>query len=146
MAEKDLWATMRKYVSRYGHFYRIENLTGRGTPDVTYCVARVEGWIELKQLPAWPKREDTVVDVPHYTPHQRLWARQRLSAGGRVYVLLEVVRPVPTYLLLGGEYARLHLAVDATQAALRRAALVTGVGAFPTNPLLHELTRPDPRF
>lgn len=141
MAEHDLWSTLRDRAKVHGHFERIENMVGRGRPDVNYCVRAHEGNIELKQIHAWPARLDTVVPIPHYTPQQRLWARSRLSAGGRVYVLLEVVRPLAHYFLLGGEWARLHLAKDATQADIRASALVTGAGRFPIDAVIAELTR-----
>jgi len=141
MAEKHLWATLRDALKPYGHFDRIENMVGRGRPDVNYCVRGCSGDIELKQLPAWPAHSDTVVKVDHFSPQQRLWLRQRCAAGGTVFVLLEVVKPTPVYLLLRGAWARLHLGLTATQQQLRDAAVVTGDGRFPTKDILTELWR-----
>ena len=140
MAEHDLWHTFRDRMKMHGHLERIENLVGRGRPDVNYCIRSVEGNIELKQIPAWPSRPETVVPIPHYTPQQRIWARQRIAAGGRVYVLLEVVRPIPTYILLRGEWSRVYLAKTATQEDIRRNALVCVEGSFPTPAILRVLT------
>lgn len=137
MAESDLWGTLKLYTQRHGHFERIENLVGIGRPDVNYCIQGVEGNIELKQLKDWPKRPDTVVEVRHFTPQQRLWIRDRVRARGRVYVLLQVG---PAYLLLGGEWARTHLGLDATRAQLQQASLVYGEGRFPADAVLKILT------
>jgi hypothetical protein len=72
----------------------------RGTADVSYVgthqpapgpcfVDKVEGWIELKQLPSWPKRGG-VVSLPEFEPQQRIWLRQRWAAGGDASLLLRV--------------------------------------------------------
>jgi hypothetical protein len=140
MAEKSLWRMLRDQTKRYGHFDRIENMVGRGMPDVTYCVRSREGFIELKQIPEWPVRAETVVSIEHYTPQQRNWARTRMSAGGRVYLLLGVVRPTG-YLLFHAHWALTHLAIDATQEHCWRAALVSEERRFPTQQLIEELTR-----
>jgi xanthine/CO dehydrogenase XdhC/CoxF family maturation factor len=140
MAEKDLWATMRDQVKKHGHFERLENMVGVGRPDVNYCVRRVEGNIELKWAERWPARANVPLALPHYTPRQRNWHRVRLSAGGRVYVLLEVMRPRPGYYLFHGDWARQHLGLDATQADCQAAALVQQVGYFPTDALIAALT------
>lgn len=84
------------------HPVAIENSVGIGTPDINF----VGGWMELKKLKRWPVRASTPVRVPHYTPHQRLFARQRARAGGHVWLLLQVGRE---YILLHGLVAALHL-------------------------------------
>lgn len=140
MAESDLWHTLRDRMKMHGHFERIENMVGRGRPDVNYCIRSVEGNIELKQISTWPVRPESPVAIPHYTPQQRIWARQRVAAGGRVYVLLEVVRPLPTYILLRAEWSRVYLGKTATQAEVRANALVLGSGAFPAAAILKELS------
>lgn len=141
MAERDLWATMRDKVATHGHFERIENMVGIGRPDVNYCVNGFEGNIELKQVPAWPVKSEKVLEIKHFSPQQRLWIRKRVAAGGRVYVLLEVVRPVPTYFLFAGAWARTFLGINAIKADLYRHAVVLGEAAFPTSALISELTR-----
>lgn len=60
--------------------------TNAGTPDVN-CTF---GWIELKWLPEWPKRESTVVKPTHFEPEQRNWLRKRCERGGRAFMLLVV--------------------------------------------------------
>ncbi len=70
------------------HGFAVENPTCPGTPDVNY----IEGWIELKWLRAWPKRETTDVKLDHYTPQQRLWIKRRHENGGKVFLLLQCKR------------------------------------------------------
>lgn len=84
------------------HAVAIENSIDAGTPDVN-CIA---GWIELKQLPAWPVRELTPVRVPTFVPEQRMWLRKRCEHGGSAWVLLRVNRE---WLLLWGKWAAEHL-------------------------------------
>jgi len=81
----------------------VENtVAGPGTPDVNY----VEGWIELKSLEEWPKREDTPLRVDHYTPQQKVWAVRRRRAHGRCHLLLKVGQD---WLLLDGAVAAREL-------------------------------------
>ncbi len=63
----------------------VENTIGNGTPDVNY----MEGWIELKWLRSWPVKEDTVVQLPHFTIGQRRWLRNRYNLGGRCWLMLQ---------------------------------------------------------
>lgn len=78
--------------------FAVENPANPGTPDVNY----IEGWIELKQLDAWPASDNTPVRLPHYTPQQRIRARKRWRKGGNVYWLLQVRND---WLLLEGHTA-----------------------------------------
>lgn len=80
----------------------IENGISAGVPDVNYLF----GWIELKQVREWPKRDTTPLRCDHFTPQQRRWLARRHKAGGAVYVLLKVARE---WILLDGEVAVEHL-------------------------------------
>lgn len=51
--------------------------TGQGVPDLNYCLAGCEGWIELKQTAAWAVKVQ---------PGQVGWIERRLRAGGRVLI------------------------------------------------------------
>jgi len=73
----------------------VENGARPGTPDVNITT----GWIELKKVEAWPKREDTLLRVDHFSPQQKIWIARRERAQGRVWVLLQVGTD---YLLLKG--------------------------------------------
>lgn len=89
MAEKNLNARVMDALRGFDPV-RIENAVGPGTPDIAY----IGGWIEDKQLEAWPVRADTPVRVAHYTPQQRAWHSRHSRAGGRVHVVIEVARDV----------------------------------------------------
>lgn len=82
----------------------VENPALPGTPDVNY----VEGWIELKLLPAWPAREETPVQIETFTPHQRVWHIRRRLAGGTSWFL---VRCGPEWILFDGAVAALHIGI-----------------------------------
>ena len=98
----------------------VENPCNPGTPDVNL----VEGWIELKQLPKWPKRGTTTVRIEHFTQVQRMWLARRWDKGGNVYLLLQVRQD---WLLFSGEDAADHVG-KATEAELGSTALRTWTG------------------
>lgn len=98
--------------------HAIENLCGRGTPDTTYAY----GWIELKALKEWPKRDSTPVRLHHdLMREQRIWLRRRWQAGGEAYVLL-LVEKTQDWLIFDGPTAGTIIG-DATQEELREAAI-----------------------
>lgn len=123
----------------FGHFDRIENMLGRGMPDVTYCLSGVEGFVENKWRLRWPAKPEDIVTLDHFTPQQRIWIQQRTNAGGRVFVFLEIEKPVPTYLLMRGTWAWRYLG-KVTRGEIETAAIVTGLGKFPTALLVAALS------
>lgn len=66
----------------------VENPCHVGTPDVNF----INGWIELKWLRAWPKNEDTVIHIDHYTTEQKQWHYKRRRRNGNVWLLLQCRR------------------------------------------------------
>jgi hypothetical protein len=136
MAEQSTSRLFMSKMTRVGHFTRIENAVATGTPDVAFTLRGASGWVENKWRERWPAKPGDVVTLPHYTPAQRIFARDEIRAGGRVWVFLEIERPVPSYYLLWGEWARLHLSIDATRAHIEAEALASGVGAFPKDALI----------
>lgn len=80
----------------------VENPIDPGFPDVNY----VEGLIELKWLPKWPKREHSVVTIEHYTPVQRIFHERRSKAGGKIHVMFQVGK---TWMLFEGRVAAAYL-------------------------------------
>ena len=82
--------------------FAVENPCLPGTPDLNY----IDGWIELKWLPRWPVHERSKVAVPHFTPQQRLFLRERWRKGGAVFLLLQVRAE---WLLFTGPVAAEHL-------------------------------------
>lgn len=62
----------------------------RGIADVSYAARGIQGWIELKCLPEWPVRQDTIVKIDHFTPQQRIWLYRRGEYGKHTYLLVQV--------------------------------------------------------
>lgn len=77
--ESYFWKQVKDGLSSYPmtHLSRIENTAGAGIFDVSGCHG-VEAWIELKVFHSGRL---------HFRNSQRIWASQRLMAGGRLFVL-----------------------------------------------------------
>lgn len=93
----------------------VENAARAGCGDVNY----VEGWLELKWLASWPKRPETPVNLPEFTPQQRVFLVKRCRAGGQARVLLRVGK---SWLLIPGLWAALRLGKGATKSEIVKAA------------------------
>ena len=79
--EAKFWEWMRpKLAINSGiHLLRIENSTGRGTPDLNICLNGIEIWVELK-----------VADPQYRTrirKEQNVFGIKRSLAGGRAFVI-----------------------------------------------------------
>ncbi|MDB5177551.1 MAG: hypothetical protein JWN75_1219 [Candidatus Saccharibacteria bacterium] len=98
-----MWSALRPHLVGWGlDPWRVETASKDGIPDVNYTY----GWIELKTIPAWPKRAATVVAIDHFTPEQRVWGIKRWRAGGLSWHLLRVGNgPDADWLLFDGETA-----------------------------------------
>lgn len=107
MSESDTWKKLRPLLKGLDPV-RVENLVCPGTPDVE-CLA---GWVELKYLPAWPKRPDSIVQLKHFTTVQRAWIIRRVLSGGRCFVVLRVDNE---WLLFEGMQAAKFLGVVSRQ-------------------------------
>ena len=138
MSEASLSTAFRKHLGKHGHIERVENMVNVGTPDVNYVLDGCEGWVELKCIPAWPVRSDTLVRVPHYTPEQRIWHRERKAAGGKVFVLLRV-DSTKEYLLFDAGAAANKLGYLNKEQTINL-ALVHARGKFPVSALLSTFT------
>jgi hypothetical protein len=95
MSESNLWNSTVKTALAGLDPVRIENGLAAGTPDTNY----IGGWLELKFIHEWPKKEETPLRIPHFTPEQRTWLQRRCHAGGRADILIQVESD---YLLLRG--------------------------------------------
>jgi hypothetical protein len=72
---------------------RHEDKLQLGIADVSYVSRqRQHGWIELKKLAEWPKRESTIVRIDHYTSEQRIWLKDKGKVGGFTFLFLQVGR------------------------------------------------------
>lgn len=84
---------------------RVENPIHPGTPDVNFCNG---SWMELKCILEWPKREGTLVRIPHFSQEQRVWLYRRWKhAPGSTLLLLEVRADRQWLLFDGDEAARI---------------------------------------
>lgn len=88
-------ATLRNYVRKKLHVRGVltthhEDALNTGILDLSYSGGGVHGWIELKWLEAWPKRDATIVKIDHYTKEQKHFLLTRGRAGGRCWLLLRV--------------------------------------------------------
>lgn len=96
MSENAMWSTMRKQMAVGKHWReatRHEDKLAKGIADVSF-VGNDErhGWVELKQLDEWPKRESTIVRVEHFTKDQLFWLQRKGKAGGNTWLFMKVER------------------------------------------------------
>jgi len=105
MNEAQMYAKLRANIK--GHWQRVENGLGEGTPDVSFCVAATkrEGWIELKS--EGTQNVHGIWFGPKFRPAQLPWLLQREAAGGNAWVLtlvddvaLLLMRPSTAYALV----------------------------------------------
>lgn len=137
-SEAALWSTVRRHLSPYGRLVRIESpLTEVGIPDVCYTLLGHTGWLELKEIPAWPVRETTPLRVPHLRIEQVVFAESWERAGGRSSFLVQVGRE---YYLWGPGLARGVLERRVCRAGAVLGALAAGTGYLPTTAILRALT------
>ena len=99
----------------------VENPCLPGTPDVNY----IEGWVELKWLREWPKREDTIVRLEHYTKVQRVWAFRRRRMGGQAWMLIQCGRE---WILMDGAVAAISLGHCTKAELIQRCAAYSDTG------------------
>lgn len=111
MKESSLWAYLKRGMAGRWDACRHEDVSTLGVPDVSFGInhfhadGRVNGWIELKSLDAWPKRPSTTVRIG-LSAHQFRWLRRRGHQGGNCWVFLRVGRE---YLLFGrSQFAKLQ--------------------------------------
>lgn len=91
--ETRFWQYIRQGLKKYCELQRIESgLTAKGIPDVSYSIknAPIRGWIELKHVKSWPKRQNTVVKLPHYNPEQKLFLWKHGEASGYCWLFLKI--------------------------------------------------------
>lgn len=140
--ESGLWKTFKANLSPFGKVKRLEDSLEAGTPDVIYTLAnmrdrrRVMGWVELKQLPAWPVRDSTPVRINHLTLEQVIFAEEWEP---HVYMLLGVGRE--DFALLAPGTVRAIYERRLTSEGVFMESEVFSRGKFPTGEILRCLTR-----
>lgn len=102
MNESGVWQYIKKGMLTSGwHVTRIESSSGNGVPDITFGLPKINGWIELKYVPEWPKLGKTKIKLP-LRPEQKYWINCRGELSGNVWV---IVRIKDTFFLLDHEQA-----------------------------------------
>jgi len=89
MNEAGLWATIKAGMAGRWLATRLESSSGNGVPDVAFSMPNINGFLELKYIPEWPKRPETKVKLP-LRPEQKLWISTRGKMGGNVWVLVRI--------------------------------------------------------
>ena len=71
---------------------RHEDMYSTGIPDISYDIEGMKGsgWIEMKAIPDWPKKENTIVRLEHFTKQQRAWIIKHGSKNARTFIFLRV--------------------------------------------------------
>tara|TARA_Y100001973_G_C5157804_1_gene311818 strand:+ start:200 stop:592 length:393 start_codon:yes stop_codon:yes gene_type:complete len=77
--ETTLYQSLRKNISQV-HWQRIESPMTQGTPDVNGCIQAKEFWLELKIA-----RGNKI----KFSNFQCNWAQKRITAGGKVFALIQ---------------------------------------------------------
>lgn len=144
MKESSLWRTARDKLSPFGKLVRIENALASGVADVAYVLTRpapgsrpASGWLELKQISAFPARPSTPLVVEHLTIEQVRFAESWSAAGGRAFMLLRIP---PWFLLFDAAGIRGVHEREVLAGGAAKVALVAARGRFPAGPILRELT------
>lgn len=90
--EQLMWKNLRDAMGRNWKADRVEPAFGSGIADVPFAARGIQGWIELKILPKWPSRANTVIQLPHpkRIKQQKLWLWERGEYGGHTWLLLKV--------------------------------------------------------
>jgi hypothetical protein len=96
MSENQLWNTMRQQMGANKYWReatRHEDALQKGIADVSYISTLGQhGWIELKQVNEWPKRESTILRIDHYSDDQRMWLKRKGKAGAFTWLFVKVQR------------------------------------------------------
>jgi hypothetical protein len=71
---------------------RHEDMYSVGIPDMSYDIPGAEGsgWIEIKRVKEWPKRDATTLKIQHYTPAQKAWIYQHGCVNNRTFLFVQV--------------------------------------------------------
>lgn len=140
MSESKLWSDHVSRLRAWGEVDRIEDALKAGTSDCVYALRCGDkfgfGWIELKRLPAWPKRRTTPIILHRYTAEQANYLCRWGRAGVGAWLLAQV----------GNEYFLFNWTVaHGVREGLGRNAFVAhaavhGIGRFPAGKVVKCLT------
>jgi len=90
--EKNFVKRIMKQLRKDGcHAQRHEDKYSSGIPDIEFCKNGGVVWLEAKVIRIMPVRSTTKIRFD-WRDDQRLWAEDRIAAGGRAYGILQVSR------------------------------------------------------
>ncbi len=103
--EKDLAQYLKKGMGKRWHLTILQERYAADIPDITYGCNGINGFIELKEIDKFPKKDTTSVKISHSQEqqHQKEWLKERTLTGGSCFVLVHVVEPDLYYLFYGDE-------------------------------------------
>lgn len=113
-----------------------EDMYSEGIPDLSFGAKGVNGWIELKQIAAWPVRPGTPAKPDRYTPQQVNWLMRRNRRGGSCFVMVKVGEG--EYFLFAGNMAR-HVARGLVRSDYYTMCLASWQGSIVPHELLRHL-------
>ena len=98
MNESGFWNTLKQGMGRSWDACRHEDACTLGVPDVSYgcrapmCINGdgVNGWIELKHVPEWPRRKNTTIKIKHFTTFQKMWLKNRGKQAGHCFLFVRI--------------------------------------------------------
>lgn len=94
--EAGLWKRLKQNL-KWKAATRHEDKLSSGVADVSFAtISGAHGWMELKKIDSWPRRDTTLVRIAHFTEDQRHWLDEKGKAGGNTWILVQV----DDYLLL----------------------------------------------
>jgi len=67
--------------------YRVENRVSEGMPDVHYIRNGSSGWVELKYLVDWPKRNNIKIGL---RLNQSFWLDEYKKLDGRCWIMIRI--------------------------------------------------------
>jgi len=99
----------------------VENPAFPGTPDINF----IEGWLECKWLREWPKKDNSIVHLEHFTPQQKVWIYRRWRKKGNVYLVLQCRKE---WFVFDGETAFTHVGMVTKEELIKLAVYYSNSG------------------
>ncbi len=97
LPEQRQWDYLDRTMQGHWDAQRHEDKYVPDAPDVSFAMRGIDGWLELKTIPHWPKNPATPVKVGHFRPGQVNWLERRGERGsGRVWCLFAVGEDMAT--------------------------------------------------
>lgn len=89
MNESTVYQYLRNGLSGKVLLTRIESSAGNGVPDLIIHTKGKHIFVEIKYIPSWPKREDTLIKMP-LRAEQKVWLKTRGELSGDCWVFARV--------------------------------------------------------